>query len=340
MKGRVYILIILIIHSFTGLFSQTRGRVNNILYTETLGDAYKDKMCRLDVSYLRNKVDLPVVVIFHGGGLFSGEKSIPAKLTLSNIIIVSANYRLSPQVTSPEYVKDAASVVKWVYENIENYGGDKSKIYISGESAGAYLAALVALDKSYLLEQSINADCLAGCFPISGQMTTHFTVMSERGVITDSSSPFIDDMAPLFHTRYTPFPIIPFIGGKNKDMPGRYEQNRQLAIELRSYGTVSALVEFAYDDHLSVYSSAYDIILPMIDKGCFVVDDTTYFSRPITITPELSDSIWQRAQIFDLDGISVENIDGYPYNYKSNTLYIYIYRDEFGRSFSRKISFN
>ncbi|MGL4994253.1 MAG: alpha/beta hydrolase [Bacteroidales bacterium] len=340
MVVRSIIFISFIFFFFTGLLSQTRKKENDILYREAFGDSYKEKMCRLDVSYLKDKRDLPVLVIFHGGGLTGGDKSIPHSFYLSNIIVVSANYRLSPNVLSPEYVDDAACAIKWVFDNIENYGGDKSRVYISGESAGAYLASLVTLDKKYLMKYSVDVDLIAGCFPLSGQMTTHFTVIKESGIDVDSSSPYIDKMAPLYHTRYTPFPIIAMIGCRNKDMPGRYEQNLQLVNQLRSNGTKSALVEFAFDDHVTLYPSAYDVIIPMIEKQRFIWNDTTYLVRPNVLNPDLNDSIWHRAQIFDTNGVSIENIDGYPKNYQKNKTYIYVYREKSGRSFSRKISLN
>ena len=54
---------------------------------------------------------------------------------------MAANYRLSPGVMHPAHVQDAAAATAWVYNNIAEFGGDPQNIYVSGHSAGAYLAA-------------------------------------------------------------------------------------------------------------------------------------------------------------------------------------------------------
>ncbi|MGG6550078.1 UNVERIFIED_CONTAM: carboxylesterase family protein, partial [Prevotella sp. 15_C9] len=76
--------------------------------------------------------------------------------------------------------------VAWTFENIEEFGGDKDKIYIAGHSAGGYLCLMLNLDKSYLAKWNIDANSLAGAFPISGQTTTHYTIRKERGLPSDT----------------------------------------------------------------------------------------------------------------------------------------------------------
>lgn len=49
---------------------------------------------------------------------------------------------------SPKYVEDAAAAVAWVFNNIENYGGNTSLIFVAGYSAGGYLTDMVGLDKN------------------------------------------------------------------------------------------------------------------------------------------------------------------------------------------------
>jgi acetyl esterase len=57
------------------------------------------------------------------------------------------NYRLAPENKFPAAVHDVLDALDWTYKNIESYGGDKSHIYISGESAGGNLAiSLVAIN--------------------------------------------------------------------------------------------------------------------------------------------------------------------------------------------------
>jgi len=59
-------------------------------------------------------------------------------------------------------------------KHIGEYGGDPTRVYVAGHSAGGYLTLMVGLDKAYLARYGEDADRLAGLFPVSGQTNTHF----------------------------------------------------------------------------------------------------------------------------------------------------------------------
>ena len=137
-------------------------------------DEYAERMCRLDVSSPEGAKGAPVIVWFHGGGLTGGGKDTPRELLESGAVVVGAGYRLSPEVKVETIIDDAACAVAWVFANIEKYGGDPDRIYISGHSAGGYLVSMIGLDKSRLARYGIDADRLRGIVPFSGQAITHF----------------------------------------------------------------------------------------------------------------------------------------------------------------------
>ena len=115
---------------------------------------------------------LPVVFWIHGGGWQVGDKSDvglkPKVLTERGFIFVSTNYRLLPDVQMDVLVRDVAKSLGWVHRNIEKYGGDPSRIYVGGHSAGAQLAALICTDDRYLKEVGVTFDSLKGCIPVDG----------------------------------------------------------------------------------------------------------------------------------------------------------------------------
>ena len=117
------------------------------------------------------KKDAPVIVYFHGGALLMGNKSwgkdIGHKVAESGIGLVSVNYRLSPDFQHPAHLNDAAAATAWVINNIEKYGGNPNKVYVAGHSAGAYLAALLAIDFSVLQVHSIEQFEIKGAILIS-----------------------------------------------------------------------------------------------------------------------------------------------------------------------------
>ncbi len=188
-----------------------------------LKDPYIQERCVLDIFYPADKKGYATIVWFHGGGLTSGNKSIPERLKNQGMAVVAVNYRFYPKVKAPTYIDDAAASVAWVFENIKNYGGDPSLIFISGHSAGGYLASMVGLDKSYLAKHSIDANKIAGLIPFSGHTITHFTVREEMGI--DGKQPIVDKYAPLFHVRADAPPLLLITGDREREMLGRYEEN-------------------------------------------------------------------------------------------------------------------
>jgi len=186
-------------------------------------DDYIIERCILDIYYPKNIKDFATIVWFHGGGLTGGNKAIPGALKEEGVCIVAVNYRLYPKVKSPVYIQDAAAAVAWVFNNIKDYGGDSSKIFISGHSAGGYLTMMVGMDQRWLGSYNINANRIAGLIPFSGHTITHMTVRKERGIA--NTQPVVDDLAPLFHVRADAPPLLLITGDRELEMLGRYEEN-------------------------------------------------------------------------------------------------------------------
>lgn len=186
-------------------------------------DLYTKERCVLDIYYPQKEDNFETIIWFHGGGLKAGQKEIPDALKNKGVAVVGVNYRLYPKVKAPTYIEDAAAAVAWVFKNIASYGGDPDMIFISGHSAGGYLASMVGLDKSYLEKYNIDANKIAGLIPFSGHTITHFTVREERGI--EGTQPLIDELAPLYHVRPDAPPLLLITGDREKELLGRYEEN-------------------------------------------------------------------------------------------------------------------
>jgi acetyl esterase/lipase len=186
-------------------------------------DPYIAERCRLDIYYPKDTLDVPTVIWFHGGGITAGNKNIPEGLLNQKLIVVTVNYRLYPKVKQPDYIKDAAAAVAWTFNNVEKYNGRKDAIFISGHSAGGYLASMVGMDKRFLEEHEIDANDIAGLIPFSGHTITHFTVRKEQGI--EGTRPTIDKYAPLFHVRKDAPPLLLITGDRERELLGRYEEN-------------------------------------------------------------------------------------------------------------------
>ncbi|QHN28207.1 alpha/beta hydrolase fold domain-containing protein [Gordonia pseudamarae] len=93
---------------------------------------------------------LPVIVFAHGGGfvfcdLDSHDEFCRSMAECVAAIVVAVDYRLAPEHRSPDAMRDVYSALRWAAGNIEDYGGDRSRIALAGDSAGGNLAAATAL---------------------------------------------------------------------------------------------------------------------------------------------------------------------------------------------------
>lgn len=91
----------------------------------------------------------PLIIYFHGGGFVIGSihsvEHIAAGLAKrTNFIVASVTYRLAPENKFPAAPEDCITATKWIYDQYNTLGFDKSRIIVSGDSAGGNLAAIVA----------------------------------------------------------------------------------------------------------------------------------------------------------------------------------------------------
>ena len=114
----------------------------------------------------------PMVVFFYGGSWSSGNRAdyrfVGEALASRGIGVVVADYRLSPDVRYPVFVQDSALAMRWAFDNAEKYGANPAKIFVMGHSAGAYNAAMLALDKRWLADVNLSPAALAGWIGLAG----------------------------------------------------------------------------------------------------------------------------------------------------------------------------
>lgn len=239
--------------------------IRNIPYYTEPQSGYIKERCVLDLYYPENKSGFLTVIWFHGGGLTSGEKSIPEALKEQGIAVVAVNYRLYPKVKSPAYIEDAAAAIAWVFRNISQNGGSVRKIVVSGHSAGGYLTLMTGLDKRWLSKYNINADSIACLVPFSGHTITHKAIRDERGI--PDKQPVVDDLAPLFHVRADAPPLHLITGDRELEMLGRYEENAYLWRMMKVAGHKKTfLYELDGFDHGGMAAPGFDLLLKILHK--------------------------------------------------------------------------
>ncbi|MGM7648438.1 flavin-containing monooxygenase [Nocardia sp. JW2] len=93
---------------------------------------------------------LPVLVYYFGGGFVVGsvesmDSTLRALADELGVIVAAPSYRLAPEHPFPAATDDAFAALIWVEDNIDSFGGDATRIVVSGESAGGNLAAVTTL---------------------------------------------------------------------------------------------------------------------------------------------------------------------------------------------------
>jgi len=230
----------------------------DIPYRTTDEGEYARERCLLDIYYPENVKDFPTVVWFHGGGIEGGNKEIPAAFQNSGMAVIGAGYRLLPKATVQEAIDDAAAAVAWAFREIEKYGGNTQKIFLAGHSAGGYLLDMVVLDKHYLEKYGIDADRIAGAFPYSAQVITHYNVRKQTGI--GPLQPRIDDTAPLYHVRKLPMPMLILSGDRELELYGRYEEQAYFYRMMKLNGCEQVyLYEFDGHDHNNMPGPAHTV---------------------------------------------------------------------------------
>lgn len=227
-------------------------------------DSYTEKMCRLDVAYEEGTEGRPVIVWFHGGGLTSGWRHIPETLLRDGAIVVGVGYRFVTEVSLAETLDDAAASVDWVLNNITRYGGDLSKVYLAGHSAGGYIVSMLGLNKAYLAKYDIDPDKqIKALVPYSGQVITHFAQRQKQGIA--NLTPTIDEFAPLFHVRGNAAPMLVISGDREIELFGRYEENAYFVRMLRLNGHKDVVfLEVDGFDHGDMSEPAHLLLLKYI----------------------------------------------------------------------------
>lgn len=213
---------------------ETKTNIQYYSASVNKSDKYINERCVLDIYYPKNKKDFATIIWFHGGGLTGGSKEIPDALKNKGFAIIGVNYRLSPKVKAAKAIEDATAAIAWTFNNITNYGGDKSLIFVSGHSAGGYLAMMTGLDKKWLQKENIDANQIAGLIPFSGQCITHFEIRKENGI--PEKQPTIDTFAPLYYVRADAPPLLLITGDRELEMLGRYEENAYMARMMKLNG--------------------------------------------------------------------------------------------------------
>ena len=115
----------------------------------------------------------PVLIFWYGGGWVKGD---PARayafaaraFAKQGFIVVMPDYRKVPTIRFPAMIEDGAEAVRWTRDHVAEFGGDPKRIAVAGHSAGAYTAAMLALDRRWLAAAGVDPAIIKAVVGLSG----------------------------------------------------------------------------------------------------------------------------------------------------------------------------
>jgi acetyl esterase/lipase len=227
------------------------------------GTRYADNKDKLDLYLPEGRGKAPVIVSYYGNQLMGGDKSedayIGRRFAAAGFVTAVVNYRLSPAVSHPAHVQDAAASFAWVKRNIAEYGGNADQVFIIGYSAGAYLAALLSTDPRYLAAHNLSPRDIRGTVPVSA-----FYWVERRGVAPDrDKSVWGDDRnawidaSPAHHLQTGAPPMLILFAERDEDW--RREQNVEFASAMKDAGHKSVEIAMIPNrNHATIWSRVGD----------------------------------------------------------------------------------
>jgi len=224
---------------------------------------YPDGKDRLDIYVPTGARSAPVIFSIHGGALEAGDRSeerfVGQRFAGAGYVTVVTSYRLSPDVSHPAHIQDVAAAFAWVTRNIGRHGGDPGRILVTGHSAGAYLAMLLAADPRWLAAHKLSPHAIAGVAPVSG-----FYWVDREGVAPDRPAYVWGtdrrawiDASPAHYLRSDVPPVL--LLDTDGDEAWRQRQKADFAEALRAAGHKDVTVyKVRGRTHMSVWTEMND----------------------------------------------------------------------------------
>jgi len=194
----------------------------------------------------------PLVVFFYGGAWNRGERAdyrfAGEALAARGMQVMLADYRLHPQVRYPEFVRDSALAVAHALAHAAQWQADPTRVFVMGHSAGAYNAAMVALDARWLAAAGRQPAELAGWIGLAGPYD--FLPITTPEVQQAFHHPDVPaDSQPIRHVgAAAPVPALLVVGERDQRIDPR-RNSRGLALALRQAGIPVQLHEHPRLDH-------------------------------------------------------------------------------------------
>lgn len=261
--------LLLFLSTQVSAISLTSKRTKDIPYKATSSSGFNPEKNVLDVYRPNGKADkpAPVVVFFHGGNWDSGSKNIywfiGRRLAKQGVVAVIPSYRLSPDVQVPAMADDCAQAVLWVKNHIAEFGGDPSRIFVMGHSAGGGLAALLAVQDTYFAKLGLTQNPIKGAILDDPAGINMYDYLEEMKYPSDKQylTSFGDkpegwrEVSPFYQVRSGAPPTLLFVGGKT--YPSIIDGSKNFHEKLLALGAKSQYTTLPGKKHIPMVAQLF-----------------------------------------------------------------------------------
>ena len=231
----------------------------------------------------------PLVIFWYGGGFTSGDRAdyrfAGAALAREGYVTVLPDYRLYPEVRFPQFLEDAARAVVAAHRGATALGADPSRIVLMGHSAGAYIAAMLALEPAYLRAAGGDPAWIAGFVGLSGPYDIDPNTPVLDRIFRDTGTP--RDYKPLAHVTSRAPPALLLHGADDALVGAR--QTRQLEAALQAAGVPVTAKVYAHRGHVDTVAAlalAARYRAPVLSDVAAFLRDLSGSPGPSSAAPE------------------------------------------------------
>ena len=218
----------------------------------------------LDIFYT-NQPDAPIHVFIHGGYWQTMDKSyfsyIAEGLVPAGVTVVVLNYALAPSVGMDEIVRQNRNALTWIWHHAKEFGGDPSRLHISGHSAGGHLVAMMVATNWSDLIDSLPQDLVKGGCAISGLFDLEPLRLSYLNDVLRMDKEIAARNSPIHHIPKLGAPLIISVGSLETEEFRR--QSRDFAERWQAKGFQLEVVEMPGFHHFSVIEQLANLNSPL-----------------------------------------------------------------------------
>jgi acetyl esterase/lipase len=197
----------------------------------------------------------PVLLFFYGGSWQRGDRGeyrwLGQTFAAEGMVTVVADYRLYPQAHFPDFVNDAALALVKTHQIASQYGGDASRIFIAGHSAGAYNAVMLASDPQYIRAAGGDLSWIRGVIGIAGPYD--FLPMKDPAIVDAFGGPNVAATQPINFIDGARPPMLLVAGIEDQTVsPGN---SGRMAAKLRANGSKATDIFYPDVGHIGILLS-------------------------------------------------------------------------------------